>query len=402
MRRAPQGARRREADPLGLGGAPPRPRRARLRRSPRPHRDHAARDQSRARCRGGRARAPDPERVRPPRRGHARRARRRDRQREHADRRGRAPGRVARDRQPLDGAAVPARRGERRRDAPAPLPLARPAARQAPAQHRAARADGRDHPARDGGRRLPRHPDADPVQADARGRARLHRSGAAPEGPLLRAAAEPAAAQAADDGRGLRPLLPDRDLLPGRGSPCRPRPGADPARRRDELPRPGAPLRRDGAHVRADLARVPRDRDRDAVPADDLRGGRPPLRHRQARHPLRARDRGRDGGDARLAVRRLRRRGRGALPARPAGAQPRRSREARGAGQGVGGEGARLPRLRRGGRGALADREVPLGGGAGRVPRRARRRPSSSPPTPGPRPHACSARCGATSARSSA
>ena len=52
--------------------------------------------------------------------------------------------------------------------------------------------------------------------------------------------------------------------------------------------------------------------------------------------------------------------------------QPRRSREARGAGQGVGGERARVPRLRRGGRGALADREVPLGGGAGRVPRRAR------------------------------
>ena len=71
--------------------------------------------------------------------------------------------------------------------------------------------------------------------------------------------------------------------------------------------------------VRADLARVPRDRDRDAVPADDLRRGRPPLRHRQAGHALRARDRGRDRGHARLGVRRLRERRGRALPARPAG-----------------------------------------------------------------------------------
>ena len=45
-----------------------------------------------------------------------------------------------------------------------------------------------------------------------------------------------------------------------------------------------------------DLARVPRDRDRDAVPAHDLRRGRPPLRHRQAGYALRARARGRDRG----------------------------------------------------------------------------------------------------------
>ena len=56
-----------------------------------------------------------------------------------------------------------------------------------------------------------------------------------------------------------------------------------------------------------DLARVPRHRDRDAVPADDVRGGRPPLRVGQAGHAVRARDRGRDRSDARLGVRRLRR-----------------------------------------------------------------------------------------------
>ena len=81
--------------------------------------------------------------------------------------------------------------------------------------------------------RLPRHPDADP-QADARARDFVVPPPA--EGPLLRAPAEPADPQAADDGRRLRPLLPDRDLLPGRGSPRRPRPGDHAARRRDELP----------------------------------------------------------------------------------------------------------------------------------------------------------------------
>ena len=59
---------------------------------------------------------------------------------------------------------------------------------------------------------------------------RLHK------GTVLRPAAEPADPQAADDGRRLRPLLPDRDLLPRRGSARRPRPGAHAARRRDGFP----------------------------------------------------------------------------------------------------------------------------------------------------------------------
>ena len=45
----------------------------------------------------------------------------------------------------------------------------------AAAQHPPARADGLDHPPRDGGGRLRRHRDADPLQADARGRPRLPR-----------------------------------------------------------------------------------------------------------------------------------------------------------------------------------------------------------------------------------
>ena len=82
-----------------------------------------------------------------------------------------------------------------------------------------------------------------------------------------------------------------------------------------------------------DLARVPRHRDPDAVPADDVRRGRPAVRHATSPTAVRARDRGRDGGDARLGVRRLRRRRSRALPARAADASrapsSRRSRRSR-------------------------------------------------------------------------
>ena len=67
-------------------------------------------------------------------------------------------------------------------------------------------------------------------------------------GKVLRAAAGAAAVQAADHDGGLRPLLPDRALLPRRG-PAR-RPAARrilPARRRDELRHAGRRLRGDGA-----------------------------------------------------------------------------------------------------------------------------------------------------------
>ena len=105
-------------------------------------------------------------------------------------------------------------------------------------------------------RRLRRHRDADHGQADARGRARLPRADAPAAGPLLRAAAEPADLQAAARDLRLRALLPDRALLPRRGSARRPAPGADPARRRDGLPRPGVPVRADRADRRPDLARA--------------------------------------------------------------------------------------------------------------------------------------------------
>jgi aspartyl-tRNA synthetase len=71
---------------------------------------------------------------------------------------------------------------------------------------------------------------------------------------------------------GLRPLLPDRDLLPRRGPPGRPRPGDDAARRRDELPDQEVLFelmercsRRSGATASA--------RDPDPVAAHDVRRG---------------------------------------------------------------------------------------------------------------------------------
>ena len=138
-----------------------------------------------------------PQRVRAARRRGGRPARARGGQPEHPDRRGRAPGRHAGDRLDVDAASVPARRGGRRRDAAPPLPLARPAPAEDAAQHRASKPAGLGDPAHDGGGGLPRDRDADPVQADAGGRARLHRPEPPPARPLLRApavAADPEAA----------------------------------------------------------------------------------------------------------------------------------------------------------------------------------------------------------------
>ncbi len=81
----------------------------------------------------------------------------------------------------------------------------------------------------DGRARLRRRPDADLDARHARGRARLPRPGAAAAGALLRAAQSPQLVQAALHGRRVRALLPDRDLLPRRGSPRRPRSSSSPS-----------------------------------------------------------------------------------------------------------------------------------------------------------------------------
>ena len=172
------------------------------------------------------------QRVRAVRRGHARQAPGRHREHQAGDRRDRA----ARN---LGAHAVDARSRRRsrsttrrvhRRDAPAQVPLPRPAPRAAqppiwccaPSCSRASREVHHDE-------RLRRGRDADPDQVDARRCARLHRPVAPPAGQVLRAAAEPAAAQAAADGGRLRPLLPDRPLHARRGHARRPRSPSSPS-----------------------------------------------------------------------------------------------------------------------------------------------------------------------------
>ena len=84
--------------------------------------------------------------------------------------------------------------------------------------------------------RLLRVHDADPDRLLAGGRARLPGAVAHPSRQVLRAAAGAAAVQAADHDLRLRPLLPDRALLPRRGPARRPPAGRVlPARRGDEL-----------------------------------------------------------------------------------------------------------------------------------------------------------------------
>ena len=106
-------------------------------------------------------------------------------------------------------------------------------------------ADHRFDPAAHEGAGLLRIPDADPDRLLAGGRARLSRAVAHASGQVLRAAAGAAAVQAADHDLGLRPLLPDRALLPRRGRARRPLARRVlPARYRDELRHAGGCVRR--------------------------------------------------------------------------------------------------------------------------------------------------------------
>ena len=102
---------------------------------------------------------------------------------------------------------------------------------------------------------------------------RLPGADATPAGQVLRAPPVAADLQAAARDLRVRALLPDRPLLPGRGSPRRPAPGADAARRRDGLPGPGVHPRADRADRRADLARDDRRRARSRRSADVVAGG---------------------------------------------------------------------------------------------------------------------------------
>ena len=128
------------------------------------------------------------------------------------------------------------------------------------------------------------------IASTPEGRARLRGAVAAGARAVLRAAAEPAAVQAAPDGRRPRPLLPDRPVPARRRPARRPPVRVHAARRRDELRRR---RRRDGGDRRGG-ARRRRGGHRHAAGPDvahDLAPGEGALRLRQARRALRPRAR---------------------------------------------------------------------------------------------------------------
>ena len=158
---------------------------------------------------------------------------------------GRVAGARADDAQPLRAAAVPARRARERRG-PAQVPLHRPAPRghvEAPAP---ASQDHARHAPLSRRRGFRRHRDAGAHQGHARGRARLPGAVAHARRQVLRAAAVAADLQAAADGRGLRPLLPDRQMFPRRRPARRSSARVHAARHRDLVPDAGTDHGDDG------------------------------------------------------------------------------------------------------------------------------------------------------------
>ena len=309
----------------------------------------------------------------PPPRGH--------RQRRTADRRGRGLRQRDRGAGPAGrAAAAGVRRAGLSRGHPAEVPLPRPAPRDAAPEHHDARRDHRLDAQAHEGAGLLRVPDADPDRVLAGRRARLPGAVAHPSRQVLRAAAGAAAVQAAADDVGLRPLLPDRALLPRRGPARRPPAGRVlPARRRDELRHAGRRVRGDGAgHHR----RVRGVRQGQAGDARTGRASPTPRRMRKygtdkpdLRNPIEMQDVSEHFRGSGFKV--FARHARG--PEEPGlgdpGAERRQPRVLRphellGAGRGP--AGARLHHLARGRRGRRPDRQQHRPGAHGRDPRAAR------------------------------
>ena len=217
LRRAAPRACRAGRPPLWLVSPHSRPWRRALRRSARPLRHDAdcsgsglARLQG---SRGGSLRVGDPRRWRRPNAagGHC--------ERQPADRRGGAVRHGTRSAGARGrAAAARLRRTGLSGGHAAHLPLSRSPPRAAAPQHHDAWAHRRFDPPPDEGGRLFRVPDADPHRIEPGGRARLPGAIAYPPWAVLCAPPGAAAVQAASDDGGLRPLLPDRTLFPGRGS----------------------------------------------------------------------------------------------------------------------------------------------------------------------------------------
>jgi len=138
-------------------------------------------------------------------------------------RRGRDPRARHPSAQRSEDAAVSDRRRRSRVGGRAPqVSLSRPASSAPPVQHGAAPPRVDRHPQVFRRERLLGDRDADPRQVDAGRGARLPRPEPRPPGRVLRAAAVAADLQADPDDRRHRSLLPDRALLPRRGSARRP------------------------------------------------------------------------------------------------------------------------------------------------------------------------------------
>ena len=112
---------------------------------------------------------------------------------------------------------------------------------------------------------LHRIPDADPDRLQPRRRARLSGAEPRPSRQILRAPAGAADVQAIDHGRRLRPLFPDRALLPRRGCPRRPLARRIlPARFRNELRHARRCFRSDRAGAGRRLRGIRQRQERDA------------------------------------------------------------------------------------------------------------------------------------------
>ena len=143
-------------------------------------------------------------------------------------------------------AAVPARRREPVRDRAPDPPRDRPAPPADAEEHDAALQGGDGVPPLPRQPRFHRHRNADADQVHAGRRARLSGAVARASGRILRAAAIAAVVQAVADGGGLRPLLPDHQVLPRRRPARRPPARIHPGRYRDLVPDRDADHRADG------------------------------------------------------------------------------------------------------------------------------------------------------------
>ena len=231
---------------MRLGASPPRPRRGDLHRPARPRRIGPDRLRSRSR-RHVQGRRVGAQRVRAAHHRQGAPPSCRHDQCEHHQRRDRDP--VPRDRGAEHRAdtAVPARRREPVRDRASDPPRNRPAPPADAEEHDAALQGGDGVPPFPRQPRLHRHRDADADQVHAGGCTRLSGAVARSAGRILRIAAIAAVVQAVADGCGLRPLLPDHQMLPRRGSARRPPARIHPDRYRDVVPERDADHRADGS-----------------------------------------------------------------------------------------------------------------------------------------------------------